>query len=130
VSPPDSLPGAAVPRVELPEIEADADLRRLPELLPEPAEPRRPGAFLVDVLACPCGGRRRVLSFITDKKVVKKILDHLGPETTGPPELGVRDPEVTDRAGEELAADRADGWVDELPPRWQDDVSDVQLSLP
>ena len=41
--------------------------------------------FREDVLLCPCGGRRVVLAFITEKKVVKEILEHLGLPTTGPP---------------------------------------------
>ena len=34
--------------------------------------------FREDVLVCPCGGRRVVLAFITEKKVVREILEHLG----------------------------------------------------
>jgi hypothetical protein len=37
------------------------------------------------VLDCPCGGRRVVLAFVNDQKVVMKILEHLGLPTTGPP---------------------------------------------
>ena len=34
--------------------------------------------FLIDVLRCPaCGGRRRIVSFLTDPKVVRRILMHL-----------------------------------------------------
>ena len=46
--------------------------------------PRSPWAellqhvFLEDVLACPCGGRRRVIAFITERTVVKAILEQLG----------------------------------------------------
>ncbi len=57
-----------------------------------PADPSRiPWAELLlrvfreDVLLCPCGGRRVVLAFVTEKKVVKEILEHLGLPTTGPP---------------------------------------------
>jgi hypothetical protein len=66
--------------------------------------------------SCPWGGRRKVLSFITDKKMVKKILDHLGLETTGPPVAGVRDPEATECVDAGSPGDRGDGWADELPP--------------
>jgi Putative transposase len=38
--------------------------------------------FAHDVLACPCGGRRRVLCFITDATVVAAILSALGLATT------------------------------------------------
>jgi len=41
--------------------------------------------FREDVLSCSCGGRRVVLAFITEKKVVKEILEHLGLAATGPP---------------------------------------------
>jgi hypothetical protein len=35
-------------------------------------------AFALDVLACVCGGRRRVLAVIKDERVARKILEHLG----------------------------------------------------
>jgi len=42
--------------------------------------------FREDVLACDrCGGHRVVLAFLTERAVVKAILDHLGLPTTGPP---------------------------------------------
>ena len=41
--------------------------------------------FREDVLACPCGGRRRVIAFITERAVVKAILEHLGLPTIEPP---------------------------------------------
>ena len=31
----------------------------------------------IDVFACPCGGRMRIISVIEDPKVIKKILNHL-----------------------------------------------------
>jgi hypothetical protein len=41
-------------------------------------------AFGIDVLECPeCGGRMRVLSTITDSKIISAILDHLAGR--GPP---------------------------------------------
>jgi hypothetical protein len=52
-----------------------------------------------DVLACPCGGRRRVLAFITDTEVAKDILTAPRPSRlprwTGRPAPGLRHP--TDR---------------------------------
>lgn len=33
--------------------------------------------FAIDVLACPCGGQRQVLAFITEVPVAREILDHL-----------------------------------------------------
>ena len=52
-----------------------------------------------------------VLAFITEKKVVKEILEHLGLPATGPPIAPARMRE----AGEDI--------------RWQDDVPEVQQSL-
>ncbi len=34
--------------------------------------------FRIDVLRCPCGGRRKVLDFITEPTVIRRILTHLG----------------------------------------------------
>ena len=48
-----------------------------------PRKPRLPWAalllrvFAIDVLACPCGGQRQVLAFITEVPMVREILDHL-----------------------------------------------------
>ena len=67
--------------------------------------------FRDDVLLCPCGGRRLVLAYITEKKVVKEILEHLGLPAAGPPTAPARMPD----AGEDI--------------RWQDDVPEVQQSL-
>ena len=50
---------------------------------PSPRKPRLDWAalllrvFAVDVLACPCGGRRQVMAFITEVPVVREILEHL-----------------------------------------------------
>jgi hypothetical protein len=45
--------------------------------------------FLVDVLACPCGARRRVLSLVCDPAQIHRYLSHLGlptqPPTRAPP---------------------------------------------
>jgi hypothetical protein len=41
--------------------------------------------FAVDVLKCPkCGSRRRWIAAITERKVIEKILEHLGLESTLP----------------------------------------------
>jgi len=67
--------------------------------------------FREDVLACPCGGRRVVLAYLTQPGPVKTILDHLGLPSTGPP----------------LAPARfIAGPVEET---WQDDVPVLQQSL-
>ena len=53
--------------------------------------------FEIDVLTCPwCGGKRKLIALLTDGKVVRRILEHLGLPTTAPvlaparspPELG------------------------------------------
>jgi len=67
--------------------------------------------FKVDVLKCEnCGGRMTVLAFLTERAVVKKILEHLGLPATGPPKAPVRraaQPELDERPADELR--------DELP---------------
>ncbi len=43
--------------------------------------------FDLEVLICPhCNGRRKLLAFITDSKVVRRILEHLG-LTPDPPRM-------------------------------------------
>jgi hypothetical protein len=44
--------------------------------------------FLVDVLACPCGAKRRVLSLVRDPDEIRRCLAHLGL----PPEPPARAP--------------------------------------
>jgi len=34
--------------------------------------------FLIEVLTCPCGGKRSLIAAITEQDVIVKILDHLG----------------------------------------------------
>ncbi len=42
-------------------------------------------AGTLDVLVCPhCGGRRKLIAFLTDGLVVRKILAHLGLSTEPP----------------------------------------------
>ncbi len=49
--------------------------------------------FRFDVLRCErCGGRMTVLAFLTDRGSVKKVLEHLGLPTTGPPIAKARRP--------------------------------------
>jgi hypothetical protein len=60
--------------------------------------------LLLDVLACPCGGRRRVVAFITEQKVIKAILERLDLPTTGPPIELAR-----------TAVEDVDGWQDDVP---------------
>jgi len=49
--------------------------------------------FRIDVLRCErCGGRIMVLAFLTERASVKKVLEHLGLPTTGPPIARARTP--------------------------------------
>jgi hypothetical protein len=66
---------------------------------PLPERPRRldwPALLLRvfenDVLACPCGGRRRVLAFMPEPAVAKSILERLGLRATAPPTAPARAP--------------------------------------
>ena len=34
--------------------------------------------FLVDLLACPCGGRRAVLAMVFDSMSIERVLTHMG----------------------------------------------------
>ena len=65
----------------------------------------------LDVLKCEnCGGRMTVLAFLTERAVVKKILEHLGLPATGPPKAparGAAELELDERPADELR--------DELP---------------
>ena len=87
----------------------------------EPAKARRHDAripwaellqrvFLENVLACPCGGRRKIIAFLKESAAVKAILQSLGLPATGPP----------------LAPARSALCPEE---GWQDDVPAVQRSL-
>ena len=48
--------------------------------------------YLEDVLACPCGGRRRVVADISEREAIVAILTHLGIPTEPPPIARARDP--------------------------------------
>ena len=42
--------------------------------------------FAVDVLECPdCGGRLRVIAYIAEENIARRLLEHLGLDATGPP---------------------------------------------
>ena len=50
--------------------------------------------FSLDVLSCPqCGGRMQLIAFIAEAGVARRILDHLGLPSTGPPVARPRAPE-------------------------------------
>jgi len=48
--------------------------------------------YLEDVLACPCGGRRRIIADIQERDVIVAILEHLGLPTESPPVARARSP--------------------------------------
>jgi hypothetical protein len=48
--------------------------------------------YLEDILACPCGGRRRVVDDFTEREVVVAILDQLGLPSRPPPIARARSP--------------------------------------
>jgi len=48
--------------------------------------------YLEDVLACPCGGRRRIIADIEERDVIVAILGHLGLPTEPPSLARARSP--------------------------------------
>jgi len=48
--------------------------------------------YLVDVLACPCGGRRAIVADISDREVIVAILAHLARTSEAPPIARARSP--------------------------------------
>ena len=48
--------------------------------------------FLHDVLACPCGARRRIVADINEPHAIEAILGHLGLPFQAPPVARARDP--------------------------------------
>ncbi len=60
--------------------------------------------FSLDVLACPeCGGRMELMAFIAEAGVAKRILDHLGLASTGPPLAKAAAPDQAADPGPEYA---------------------------
>jgi hypothetical protein len=53
---------------------------------------------LEDVLACPCGGRRRIIAEITERDAIVAILAHVGLATDAPPIARARDPSSCEAA--------------------------------
>jgi len=67
--------------------------------------------FSLDVLSCPqCGGPMQLIAFIAEAGVAKRILDHLGLPSTGPPAARPAAPEeVFDSPPEYDGADSTGG---------------------
>jgi hypothetical protein len=110
-----------IPKRDTPAPACGSVARAEPALLCEPKPVRRPSTipwselllrvFREDVLACPCGGRRVVTAFVTEKKVIEQILGHLGLPATGPPIAPARISAAQDCAV------------------WRDDVPELQQAL-
>ena len=59
----------------------------------------------MDVLACPaCCGRLKLIAFIADPGVAKRILDHLGLDAQGPPLARARAPDDLAEPGADYGA--------------------------
>jgi len=52
--------------------------------------------FDLDILACPCSGRLRILAEITERSAIDRILNHLGEPRDGPMPGRVWDPMLCD----------------------------------
>jgi hypothetical protein len=64
--------------------------------------------FALDVLECPrCAGRLEVVAYIAEPTVARRILDHLGLASQGPPLA--RGPGPADDLGTDRAPDYAEG---------------------
>ncbi len=85
--------------------EVDSHAGRLPIVPWTPLRPRRldwaallQRVFKLDALECDrCGGRRRVLAFVTDRRVARAILARLGLPTDAPVMRPARAPPLHDR---------------------------------
>ena len=125
--PPSGEPPAPAPRADSSACKITSDERPPAEdhsLGAPPPDPNRPprldwAALLqrvhkIDVFACPCGGRREVIAFLTDPRLTRKILQHLGIDQSTPVARPARPPPQRDL----FAADRRpdDPFVDPGPP--------------
>ena len=76
--------------------------------------PRLPGE--VDPLVCThCCGLMKVISFIYEREVIKKILDHLGLSEEDKPN-GTRAPPFPKKCVETILESYDDGWPDHEEP--------------
>jgi hypothetical protein len=100
-------PGAKVRPLLLPRAQAEPgpqqeSLSLAARVVEEPKQVRRPRldwagllhrTFSVDVFCCPkCGGRRRVLAYLTSRQAVRSILEHLGLASQPPRLVPARGP--------------------------------------
>jgi hypothetical protein len=77
-------PASCVPAVTAPCAPALPAIAKAPTRIPWAELLER--VFRIDVLRCErCGGRMTVLAFLIERASVKKVLEHLGLPTTGPP---------------------------------------------
>ncbi len=64
--------------------------------------------FKLDVLECPCGGRREVIALIPSGEIATKILAHLRLAVTAESFLPIRAPPWADDLGWSAANDEVD----------------------
>jgi hypothetical protein len=105
---PDAAAGDRPPDRAAPELDAKAAHERPPlRTYRVPWADLLKKVFALDVLACPeCGGRLRLIAFIAEARVARKILDHLGLDSTGPPAAPARaQPDALEPAPDYDAAD-------------------------
>lgn len=96
---------AVVPAVKEREVEAGCPLADSTD--PDDPEDRQQASrwarlmrrvFDIDVLVCDrCGGTRRIIAFVTERRVVQRILGHLGLPTEPPPTTPARPPPGSER---------------------------------
>jgi hypothetical protein len=82
-------PASGAPRAAAPSLAIPLAVAKAPTRIPWAELLQR--VFRIDVFRCGCcGGRMTVLAFLTGHASIKKVLEHLGLPTTGPPIAKVR----------------------------------------